>query len=358
MQAFVAPQDGYDLIGDVHGCGATLATLLETLGYHIVDGVYRHPTRKVIFLGDIIDRGPRIRLAVQLASSMVNAGEALIVMGNHEYNALAYCRRARSRAGGEHRDFLRSHTSRHSRIIRETLDQYQHHPDEWDEALRWFMRMPLCLELPPLAPGQSGLRVVHACWDEPLVRTFLERYPDGCIDEDFLHESIEHDSFAYRVLDRMTRGANLRLPEGVEIHSGDGFTRRSFRTHFWAREPRTYGDVVFQPDNLPGELESRWLSEQELANLPYYGPEQPPLFLGHYWCEGLPALPAPNIACLDYSAVKFGRLVAYRFSGEATLDAANFVWVPVPREPSRRPVPEELSRDTLSNQSFANGASR
>lgn len=355
MNAFVAPRDGYDLIGDVHGCGATLAALLEKLGYHLKDGVYRHATRKVIFLGDIIDRGPRIRLAVQLASRMVEAGEALIVMGNHEYNALAYCRRARLRESGDHRDFLRPHTSRHNRIIRETLDQYQHHPDEWDDALSWFMRMPLCLELPSLGEGKSGLRVVHACWDEALVRPFLARFPDGCIDEAFLQDSVDPSSFAYRVLDRLTRGTSLRLPEGVEIHSGDGFTRRSFRAHFWAREPRTYGDVVFQPDNLPGELESRWLSEGELEKLPYYGPEQLPLFLGHYWCEGVPALPATNIACLDYSAVKCGRLVAYRFSGEATLDAANFVWVPVPRDPSSRPLPEELPAEELSGRGEMSG---
>ncbi len=68
--------------------------------------------------------------------------------------------------------------------------------------------------------------------------------------------------------------------------------------------------MVFQPDSLPDDLESRELSDEERSRLSYYGPDQPPLFIGHYWCEGIPALPAPNIACLDYSAVKFGRLVA------------------------------------------------
>ena len=59
------------------------------------------------------------------------------------------------------------------------------------------------------------------------------------------------------MLDRLTRGTQMPLPPGVEIRSGDGFTRRSFRTHFWCRNPRTYGDVVFQPDNLPLGLEDR-----------------------------------------------------------------------------------------------------
>lgn len=327
--------EGYDLIGDVHGCGATLAALLEKLGYHQRGGVYRHPRRRVIFLGDLIDRGPRIRLAVSIARRMVEEGEAEIVMGNHEVNALAYCHRGPARLG---HDWLREHNPRHNRIINETLEQFRDHPQEWEEALDWFLTIPLCLE-------HDGLRVVHACWDQPLIDDLRRDHPDGRIDKAFLVESVTPGSRAYRILDRLTRGTHIPLPEGVQIHSGDGFTRRSFRTHFWARQPQTWGDVVFQPDNLPGDLEQRALTREEFARLSYYGPEQPPLFIGHYWCEGVPALPTANIACLDYSAVKFGRLVAYRWSGERRLDADHLVWIGVPREEEARPQPWEIDFD-------------
>ncbi|MFM9271272.1 metallophosphoesterase [Halomonas elongata] len=327
--------EGYDLIGDVHGCGATLATLLERLGYHQREGVYRHPRRKAIFLGDLIDRGPRIRLAVSIARRMVEAGEALIVLGNHEVNALAYCHRAPAESD---REWLREHTPRHNRIVRETLAQYRDHPEEWEQTLAWFLDIPLCLEL-------DGLRVVHACWDQALIDELRRQRPDSRIDLGFLSEAMRPGTRAARILDRLTRGSHLSLPEGMRIHSGDGFTRSSFRAHFWARQPRTWGDVVFQPDNLPDELEARELSAEDRARLSYYGPDQPPLFIGHYWCEGIPALPAPNIACLDYSAVKFGRLVAYRWSGEAWLDADRFVWVDVPLEERARAMPQEIDFD-------------
>ncbi|WP_197469520.1 metallophosphoesterase, partial [Oleiphilus sp. HI0125] len=77
---------GYDLIGDVHGCAQTLEKLLLKMGYQHENGCFRHDSRKVIFVGDIVDRGPRIREALHIVKNMVDAGQAEIVLGNHEYN--------------------------------------------------------------------------------------------------------------------------------------------------------------------------------------------------------------------------------------------------------------------------------
>ena len=313
---------GFDLIGDVHGCGTTLVALLNKMGYREKQGVYCHPHRKVIFLGDLIDRGPRIRLAVQTARRMVEAGEAFIVMGNHEYNALAYCHPAPEGSG---KRWLREHSPRHNRIIQNTLDQYRDHTNEWEDTLAWFKRIPLFLEF-------EQFRVVHACWDDGLIQSLKQRSSDACMDDKFLVESTDATTQAFRIVDCLTRGTHIPLPEDVAIHSGDGFTRKSFRAHFWCENPAVWGDVVFQPDNLPGDLEARHLTESEHQRLSYYDTQQPPLFIGHYWCEGIPALPTANIACLDYSAVKYGRLVAYRWSGEAHLSADNFTWIRVVQE--------------------------
>ena len=59
-----------------------------------------------------------------------------------------------------------------------------------------------------------------------------------------------------------------------------------------------------------------------------YSHAAPPVFLGHYWMEGEPGPLAPNIACLDYSVAKpGGKLVAYRWDGEQTLEPGKYVWV-------------------------------
>ena len=85
----------FDIIGDIHGCCDELVTLLEQLGYERVacenpaqDGSptrFRHPAgRKVVFVGDLVDRGPRILDSLALVQAMVAAGDALCVPGNHD----------------------------------------------------------------------------------------------------------------------------------------------------------------------------------------------------------------------------------------------------------------------------------
>ena len=71
----------YDAIGDVHGCVDELRELLALLGYE--NGV--HPEgRQVIFLGDLVDRGPDSPGVLKITMRMVHLGSAIAVRGNHE----------------------------------------------------------------------------------------------------------------------------------------------------------------------------------------------------------------------------------------------------------------------------------
>jgi len=93
----------FDIIGDIHGCCDELEVLLQKLGYVQVppsEGepeksefwnfpTYRHPQgRKAVFLGDLVDRGPRILDTVKLVRNMVKAGTGMCVPGNHENKLL------------------------------------------------------------------------------------------------------------------------------------------------------------------------------------------------------------------------------------------------------------------------------
>ena len=86
----------FDIIGDVHGCCDELEQLLQQLGYIAEENssnkdsfwncpIYKHPQgRKVIFLGDLVDRGSRILDTLKLVHNMQEADSALCIMGNHE----------------------------------------------------------------------------------------------------------------------------------------------------------------------------------------------------------------------------------------------------------------------------------
>jgi protein phosphatase len=77
----------FDIIGDVHGCADELEELLATLGYAAdgATGAWRHPTgRKAVFLGDLVDRGPRVPDVMRIVMGMVEAETALAVPGNHD----------------------------------------------------------------------------------------------------------------------------------------------------------------------------------------------------------------------------------------------------------------------------------
>lgn len=308
---------GYDIIGDVHGCANTLEKLLQKMGYEKASGVYTHPRRQAIFVGDILDRGPHIREAMHLVKNMTDSGAAVCLMGNHEYNALGYTTLAPAGSGKTH---VREHTPRHNRLIAETLEQFASFPEEWRGFLEWCKTLPLFLEMP-------GFRVVHACWDHNLIQFYKARYGTSLATEEALLESADEESFAWQVFDRLLRGTSIQLPHGTIIRGRDGYVRDAFRTKFWSDAPKTYRDVVFQPDPLPEELADNPLSAEERSQLLQYDKLDPPVFVGHYWLQGTPRPLRKNLACLDYSAVKFGRLVAYRYDGERELRAEKFVWV-------------------------------
>jgi protein phosphatase len=92
----------FDIIGDIHGCATELELLLTQLGYEATPDeqqgfwdflTYRHPGgRRVLFVGDLVDRGPRNLDTVKLVRNMMVAGSALCVCGNHEFKLLRYLR--------------------------------------------------------------------------------------------------------------------------------------------------------------------------------------------------------------------------------------------------------------------------
>ena len=123
----------YDIIGDIHGHSRSLEALLGKLGYMKEAGVYRHPSRKVIFLGDFVDRGDFQCEVLAIVRPMVESGFALSVMGNHEFNAIAYYTPDRETGG-----YLREHSEKNFDQHKAFLDAYKGSLDKSEDTIKWF----------------------------------------------------------------------------------------------------------------------------------------------------------------------------------------------------------------------------
>jgi predicted MPP superfamily phosphohydrolase len=101
-----------------------LKELLHKIEYKEKNGVWQHASRTVIFVGDYIDRGPAIREALQIVRGMNENKHAIALMGNHEYNALAYAYELPDDS------FLRPHNEKNNKQHEATLKEFKGYHNE------------------------------------------------------------------------------------------------------------------------------------------------------------------------------------------------------------------------------------
>lgn len=309
--------NGLDLIGDIHGHVEPLRALLDQLGYRAQGKYgYHHPNRQVVFLGDFIDRGPGQREVINIARSMVEDGNARAVMGNHEFNALAY-HTPDPRHSGE---FLRRRTVKNTEQHQAFLDEYALGSRELADTLSWFRTLPLWLDL-------GEIRIVHATWDADAIALLQRLSPEHLVTEALLEEGSRVGSDAFNALETLLKGMEAELPSDISYRDSSGHSRRHARLKWWQHpEQESWRTMALVPDkSILAQLPDTPLPADIRTG---YGASEQPVFFGHYWFSGTPRLQAHNVACLDYSVARpGGKLVAYRWDGEPTLDASRFVWV-------------------------------
>jgi hypothetical protein len=303
-------------MGDIHGHADALERLLAKLGYSETNGYYSHSSRKVIFVGDFIDRGPKILRVLQIAERMVKEGSALAVLGNHELNAIAYQTRE---CDGSLR-FMRPRDEKNFNQHKQTVHQLT--SSELAHYINWFRELPLWLDL-------GGIRVVHACWDETSMKTIREFWKHGqTIDDAFIRRAYHECDELYEAVEIITKGKEAKLPEGIYFIDKDGHRRYSIRLRWYSPTAnQTYRNYALQSDPIDCDLPLKFENPDAVLSSPGYSESEPPVFVGHYWLSSVtPEILAPNVACLDYSVAKDGFLCAYQWAGEQKLSNKNFVW--------------------------------
>lgn len=319
----------YDIIGDIHGHYHELALLLDKLGYDLNETnlTCRAPKGvKALFVGDFIDRGPHNRSTVDLVRNMCDTGQALAVMGNHEFNAVLWATPHPDKPG----KFLRKHSESNDRQHRVFLNEVGENSAWHKEAIAWFKTLPIYLKL-------DKIHIIHACWHATAYETLQL---GGCVSQDgritpkgWISASSKASPY-FAPFEMLLKGPEEDLCEGLSYYDPEGTLRTKARLAWWRENVRTLGeayaslpaDTYFaKAEYDPCSINHESLTlRQCIQTLP----QDEKIFIGHIWENGAPRPLSDKVCCVDYSIAKNGKLTAYRVDPQRPeLCSEKFVWV-------------------------------
>jgi hypothetical protein len=309
----------YDFIGDIHAHAHLLERILLKLGYQSEGNSFiaSDGERKVIFLGDYIDRGPHNRRVIEIVRNMTEKGLAIALMGNHEFNAICYHTPSSSGSG-----YLRPHSSKNTEQHKSFLLEYHVNSTELNETISWFRSLPIWWKDP-------DVRAIHACWYEPAREFLLE---NGLADQQGQVTTDDWEAFVKdqdsdvqmnpsRALEILIKGPEMFLGKEAYIDN-QGFKRKHGRFKWWNPSPKNLGNLVaLGKDGSDSTFSKRQLHEHQQ----YFYTSDKKIFFGHY--AQFEIVLQPKLCCLDLRAGHGGPLFAYSWSGEQSLTEANLVSV-------------------------------
>ena len=300
----------YDIIGDIHGQADLLISILKSMGYRKNGGVFAHESRKAVFVGDFINRGPQVRDTILIVRGMVEAGHALAILGNHELSALLF--HLKDREGKPYNKRL----AKYRLPLQQTLEEFAHIPEEYSDHLRWMRHLPMFLEL-------DGIRIVHACWTDKNISLIKEAVTEGYLKKKLLRKISKNNSELSNAFWQTCKGIDFQLPKDLLVFDESGQAHRSFRSKWWINpEGLSFKDLSLESRfSLPAYTVPKELNSGREP----YGEKAPIVFFGHYCLKGTENIFAPNICCLDSCVSRNGKLTAYRWSGEEKLLVKNLV---------------------------------
>ncbi len=258
--------DRVDIIGDVHGEIDALTALLARLG---CDVARRSVERPLVFVGDLVDRGPDSVAVVLLVEELVEAGVAQLVLGNHELNLLA----GASKEGNGW--FLRRERadSWHDGQVHVPFASREPSTDELRRIEAFLRTLPVALESPEL-------RVVHAAW-MPAAIEAARRSPN--LDAFVRPRPVDYPPIARAGLAGAPTPAELANPlVPVPFHAGLAAKEYAEQNSQPIKVLTSGPERPIAPGAAPRWLSGRWRLLERDPWWDHDGEERSVVF-GHYW---------------------------------------------------------------------------
>lgn len=302
---------GYDIVGDIHAQADRLRDLLRELGYG--DPGFTHPQgRRIIFVGDYINRGPQNKETIEIVQKIVERG-GVALMGNHEFKAICYSK------PGIH-GHIRPHTLKNAAEHAGFLEEYPYGSDAYIRVMRWFETLPIYTRTPHFS-------VVHACWNQASIdvcNSYI-RAKDGTLEAKAYAAYDTENATAFSLaLDVLLKGPRYKLPRGVNYLDSQGHPSKEARIFWWRDKSSPVGRLIDKEalvEEFLSEANKRQI--QRLRNDFNYSSKNI-VFMGHYNIDSEVGLESAKVACLNYK----GRVMAYRWNeGDRALFADRLVCV-------------------------------
>ena len=247
-----------DIIGDIHGEIDSLCQLLRHLEYD--EHGFHQDGRRIIFLGDLVDRGPNSPAVVESVCQLVKDGRAQCILGNHELNILR----------NKHKDgngwFMSPKEKGNYPFTPVTARQNQ-------DFRSFFMHLPLALE-------RDDLRVVHACWQQGSITKLAE------LDDSF-HALDAYNHFEDELLKTITPFKKtpeiraLLTDKPTEPAFMEGLARHD--SEYQMENPvRVLSSGEEVPAQAPFWAGGKWRMVKRVKWWDYYN-DPIPVVIGHYW---------------------------------------------------------------------------
>ncbi|MFT4975046.1 MAG: hypothetical protein ACI8S6_000933 [Myxococcota bacterium] len=306
------PDGPLDVIGDIHGEPGALRRLLRRLG---ADPDRCTVERPLIFVGDLIDRGPDSPGVVALVQRLVEAGVAHCIAGNHELNLLrGLSKEGNGWARGDETDHYQLKQPG-GRIEEIPFRAVMASPAEVESILAFFRTLPLALERP-------DLRVVHACWKAEAIAALpgqgelaeltarFTRDIDAQLQQQDLIAGDKAERAAFADLRRLDVRPDRMLPAHQAVVAGRQSGNPVKVLTSGLEVPVPLEDIFFTGGRWRFVRRDDWWNQYD---------DGPAVVVGHYWrrrddaqVDGKPdawqtarsedwAGPRGNVMCIDYS---------------------------------------------------------
>lgn len=272
--------NGYDIIGDVHGYALLLKILLKQLGYTAKENSYFHPLgRKIVFVGDLINRGPDSLKVLSLIRKMHTEKQAFCVLGNHEFRLI--------------QNFVKKPSSIDRNLV---------------EFIPWIKSLPFFLEFPQF-------RVVHAAWHFSSVEKLKNQ---SVKDDNFIFSTMLPESELKKSVQILLQGIQVTLPQNWSYYDRFGIKREKARMRWWEKERNNINGSNFFPKSEK-YIHSSFKKNAELE-IEYYPKSEKPVFVGHYCLPPKEPKINDNIICVDGCVTCDKVLWAYQYNNDRVIN--------------------------------------